>query len=314
MTLLIALGLFVFLLAAITLYGYVHFVRPGRVYAQLGSRPADNLSILGDAGVPEGTQFFGVYNALQWVGEKIPVSAEDASYIRRRLMMAGYSTDSALRFYYGVKATFVIVFGLLAFLSRSMWTPPGPLAIIVPLTAVVAGWFLPNLLMDFLISRRQETLRLALPDGLDLLVVCVEAGLGLDQALRVVSRELRLAHPELCNELGLVSLEMRAGTSRATALNNLADRTGENEIRKLIAILVQTDRFGTSMADALRTHSDFMRVRRRQQAEERANKIGVKLVFPIFFFLLPSMIVVAAGPGVLQVVKNLFPIMRDASL
>ena len=108
-----------------------------------------------------------------------------------------------------------------------------------------------------------------------------------------------------------MTLEMRAGKRRAEALRNLADRTGENELSKLVAILIQTDRFGTSMAESLRTHSDFMRVRRKQEAEERANKVGVKLVFPIFFFILPAMLLVAAGPGLLQVFKYLFPMMRQ---
>jgi tight adherence protein C len=133
----------------------------------------------------------------------------------------------------------------------------------------------------------------------------------LDQAIMTVSRELEVAHPDISDELSLVNLEMRAGTRRADALRNLVSRTGEEEIRKLVAILIQTDRFGTSMADSLRTHSDFMRVRRKQQAEERAAKVGVKLVFPIFFFILPSMFVVSAGPGVLQVVKYLIPMMKQ---
>jgi tight adherence protein C len=160
------------------------------------------------------------------------------------------------------------------------------------------------------INKRRERLRLSLPDGLDLMVVSVEAGLGLDQAVQNVSRELTLAHPELSEELGLVTLEMRAGKRRAEALQNLAQRTGEPELRKLTSLLIQSDRFGTSMAEALRTHSEFMRTRRRQDAEERAAKVGVKLVFPIFFFILPSMLVVAAGPGLLQVFKYLFPMMK----
>jgi tight adherence protein C len=109
----------------------------------------------------------------------------------------------------------------------------------------------------------------------------------------------------------MVTLEMRAGKRRADALKNLADRTGEAELRKLVAILIQADRFGTSIAESLRTHSDFMRVRRRQEAEERAGKVGVKLVFPIFFFILPSMLIVSAGPGLLQVFKYLFPMMKS---
>jgi tight adherence protein C len=143
------------------------------------------------------------------------------------------------------------------------------------------------------------------------MVVSVEAGLGLDQAIQYVARELAVTHKDLSEELGLLHLEMRAGKRRAEALRNLADRTGEQELRKLVAILIQTDKFGTSMAESLRVHSDFLRVRRRQQAEERAGKVGVKLVFPIFFFIMPAMLLVAAGPGLLQVFKYLFPMMRQ---
>ncbi|HOK44654.1 MAG TPA: type II secretion system F family protein, partial [Bryobacteraceae bacterium] len=166
-------------------------------------------------------------------------------------------------------------------------------------------------ILEHLIDRRREQIRFALPDALDLMVVCMEAGLGLDQAIANVSRELMRTHKALCEELGLVTLEMRAGKRRGEALKNLADRTGEQELRKLVATMIQADRFGTSIAEALRTHSDFMRVRRRQEAEERAAKVGVKLVFPIFFFILPSMLLVAAGPGILQLVKQLFPLMQS---
>jgi tight adherence protein C len=163
-----------------------------------------------------------------------------------------------------------------------------------------------------MVANRQERLRFALPDALDLMVVSVEAGLGLDQALQYVGRELAGAHKDLSDEFQLVNLELRAGTRRSDALRRLADRTGETELRKLVAILIQTDRFGTSIGDSLRTHSDFMRVRRRQEAEERASKVGVKLVFPIFFLIMPSIMIVAAGPGILQVFKYLFPLMRKA--
>jgi tight adherence protein C len=182
---------------------------------------------------------------------------------------------------------------------------------VIPVGAGLIGYFLPSLYLDSAITSRHERLRLSLPDALDLMVVSVEAGLGLDQAMQYVGRELATTHPELCLELQMVNLEIRAGARRVEALRHLADRTGEPELRKLVAVMIQTDRFGTSIADSLRTHSDFMRVRRRQEAEERAGKVGVKLVFPIFFLILPSMLVVAAGPGLLQVFKYLFPMMRN---
>jgi tight adherence protein C len=174
-----------------------------------------------------------------------------------------------------------------------------------------AGWVLPRMFLERKVKKRQEILRLSLPDALDLLVVSVEAGLGLDMAIQHVARELQMTHPDLSEEMSLVTLEMRAGKRRSDALRNFAERTGEGEIRKLVAILVQSDRFGTSMGESLRTHSDFLRTRRRQEAEERAGKVGVKLVFPIFFFILPSMLIVAAGPGLLQIFKHLFPMMRQ---
>ncbi len=193
---------------------------------------------------------------------------------------------------------------------RNAITSNPVLRIVLVIAAAVAGYFVPTLFLERMVKSRQERLRLGLPDALDLMVVCVEAGLGLDQAIRNVSQELRITHKDISEELGLVTLEMRAGKRRADALRNLADRTGEPELRKLVAILVQADRFGTSIGESLRTHSDFMRVRRRQEAEERAGKVGVKLVFPIFFFILPSMLIVSAGPGLLQVFKYLFPMMN----
>jgi tight adherence protein C len=195
---------------------------------------------------------------------------------------------------------------------RDMITSNAILRIVIPVAAGLGGYFGSSLYLDYKISSRQERIRMGLPDALDLMVVSVEAGLGLDQAIQYVGRELATTHPDVAEELQTVNLEIRAGKRRTDALRNLARRTREPEMRKLVAILVQTDRFGTSIAESLRTHSDFMRVRRRQEAEERANKVGVKLVFPIFFLILPSMLVVAAGPGLLQVFKYLFPMMKAA--
>jgi tight adherence protein C len=225
--------------------------------------------------------------------------------------MAGYRSDRAVTIFYGAKIVLGIVMLIVAFMIKDIVASGTVLRMVL----VVAGGFLgfsgPNFLLDRMITKRQDRIRLSLPDALDLLVVSVEAGLGLDQAIQHVSRELTGSHREISEELSLVNLEMRAGKRRSEALRNLGERTGEPELKKLIAILVQNDRFGTSMAEALRAHSDFLRVRRRQEAEERAAKVGVKLVFPIFFFILPSMLVVSAGPGLLQIFKNLFPMMRN---
>lgn len=306
MTLLIPIAFFLLLMVSITWFGYLRYARAGQAYTEL-SREALGLPEEMEDTAPDS----GVVRIIKLVGEQVPVSPDEVSMTRRYLIAAGYRGDSAVTIYAGLRVLFLVGMVLLALLSGVLFFTNPVLKFMPLFVAGILGLYLPNLILERMIVNRQEELRLSLPDALDLLVVCVESGLGLDQAILNVSRELKLTHRALAEELALVNLEMRAGKRRADALRNLADRTGENEIRKLVAIMIQTDRFGTSMADGLRTHSDFMRVRRRQEAEERAGKVGVKLVFPIFFLILPSMLVVAAGPGLLQVFKHLFPMMRN---
>jgi tight adherence protein C len=309
MAVLISVVLFIFLMGAISVFGYRRYARPGRVYDQLGvpgSGAGGDLVSL--PGAPEQSV---VVKITQQIGAKVPISPQGVSAARRYLVAAGYRSEPAAKVYYGLKVILCLVLLILAAAFRNVVTVNPVLRIVLVIAAGLAGYFGPTLVLESMVRSRQQRIRLSLPDALDLMVVCVEAGLGLDQAIRNVSEELRMTHKDISEELSLVTLEMRAGKRRADALKNLADRTGEPELRKLVAILIQADRFGTSVADSLRTHSDFMRVRRRQEAEERAGKVGVKLVFPIFFFILPSMLIVAAGPGLLQVFKYLFPLMRS---
>jgi len=297
------------LMAGITVYGYRRYAKPARIYEQLGAPVVTAQPSVLDATAE--TEEGVVVRFLHQLGEYVPISPDDASELRKMLIMAGYRSDRAVTIFYGAKIVLGIVMLIVAFMIKDIVASGTVLRMVL----VVAGGFLgfsgPNFLLDRMITKRQDRIRLSLPDALDLLVVSVEAGLGLDQAIQHVSRELTGSHREISEELSLVNLEMRAGKRRSEALRNLGERTGEPELKKLIAILVQNDRFGTSMAEALRAHSDFLRVRRRQEAEERAAKVGVKLVFPIFFFILPSMLVVSAGPGLLQIFKNLFPMMRN---
>lgn len=308
MAILIAIAFFAALMGAISYFGYRRYVRPARVYEQLGGHATftmptvDRITEDEEPGLP--------VMIAQTIGEKVPVSPEDMIATRRDLVAAGFKSDAALPVYSGIRVICTAVLLLVAFIFRGDMVANQVLRMVIVVAAGFAGWFGPSFVLDFLVDSRREKLRLSLPDALDLMVVSVEAGLGLDQAIQYVSRELAVTHPDLSGELDLVNLEIRAGKRRADALRNLAERTGEPEIRKLVAMLIQTDRFGTSIAESLRTHSDFMRTRRRQEAEERANKVGVKLVFPIFFLILPSMLVVAAGPGLLQVFKYLFPMMK----
>jgi tight adherence protein C len=304
MAVIFSIVFFGLLMATISVYGYRRYARPGRFFEQLGT-PVIAAGVAADPG--DGL----MVRVIHHIGEKIPLSPQDASATRRELYAAGYRSEKALGVYYGCKIILCVMLFLLAMLFGDRVTANHILRVVLLIGATGAGYYIPTFFLERAVSKRQERLRLSLPDALDLMVVSVEAGLGLDQAIQHVGREIQITHKELADELGLVTLEMRAGKRRVEALKNLADRTGEPELRKLIAILIQTDRFGTSMAESLRTHSDFMRVRRRQEAEERAGKVGVKLVFPIFFFILPAMLLVAAGPGLLQVFKYLFPMMRN---
>lgn len=311
MAIIISIVLFSLLMGAISFYGYRSYARPGRFYERLGS-PLEAEGAVGSMGtITSNVPDVGwVVRVIQQVGEKVPISPEDAGATRRDLIMAGYKSDGAIKIFNGIKVTLAIALAIAAIVFRA--SIPNPVLRVVAIGfGGFMGFFIPGYILDKKIAARQDIIRLSLPDALDMMVVSVEAGLGLDQAIQHVGRELQMTHKDLSEELSLVNLEMRAGKRRSEALRNLAERTGEPELQKLVAVLVQTDRFGTSIGDSLRAHSDFLRIKRRQEAEERAGKVGVKLVFPIFFFILPSMLVVAAGPGLLQVFKYLFPMMKQ---
>jgi tight adherence protein C len=310
MAIFISIFLFMLLMAAISVFGYRKYARPARVLERLGTPVLETQGGLSAALAEPRAEIGWIVRVIQQVGEKVPISPDDAGATRRDLMMAGYKSDNAVKIFNGIRISLAVLLFLLALVFHA--SIPNPVLRIVAMGfGAFMGYFFPAYMLDKMIAKRQETLRLSLPDALDMMVVSVEAGLGLDQAIQHVGRELQMTHRELSEELSLVNLEMRAGKRRSEALRNLAERTGEPELQKLVAVLVQTDRFGTSIGDSLRAHSDFLRVKRRQEAEERAGKVGVKLVFPIFFFILPAMLVVAAGPGLLQVFKYLFPLMKQ---
>src|SRR5581483_9860497 len=197
-----------------------------------------------------------------------------------------------------------------AFAVAPNFADPGS-KIMTIIVAAAIGFFGPNEYVRMACNRRQKQLQKGLANALDLLVICVESGLGLDQGIAQVARELEHAHPEICEEFALVNLELKAGKRRAETLRNLADRSGSEDVKKLVAVLIQADRFGTGVAASLRGHADYMRVQARQVAEEKAAKLGVKLVFPIFFCILPSLFVVTVGPIVVKIVKELLPMMNN---
>jgi tight adherence protein C len=305
---LVAIALFAVILVSIIGFGYVFFVRPVNLLRQLEKITSSNP--IDDPYPPETTTGWTVVSSLQWLGEKMPLSPEESSFTRRELAAAGYRADNAVAVFLSIRITCVVALALLGFAFRSYVVDNNTIGLILVGSMAVAGYFLAGVGLGHLVDVRRERLRLSLPDALDLLVVCVEAGQGIDQAIRVVSRELQQTHRDLSEELSLASLEMRAGTTRAEALSHMAERTGESEMKKLVSVLIQTDRFGTSVGEALRTHADYLRVRRQQDAEERAGKVGVKLIFPIFFGIMPSIMIVSAGPGMLMLFRQLDVVMK----
>ena len=250
-----------------------------------------------------------VERVFEPLSKLMPKSPNEVGSTAKKLMRAGYRNKSAVTIFYGIKVAVIIASPLILFLSGRMQSMPTENVLLSLISCVAAGYIIPDFILSKRVSARQEKIQLSLPDALDLLVVCVEAGLGLDQAILKTSEELRVTHADICDELNLVNLELRAGKPRKDALKNLADRTGVEDILGLVSMLIQTDRFGTSIAQSLRVHSDSLRTKRRQRAEERAHKVSVKLVFPLVFLIFPAMFVIILGPGIIKIIQQLFPAM-----
>jgi tight adherence protein C len=251
------------------------------------------------------------HELVAWVGSFVPPASKDMPLLRKRLIRAGFRDPSAERNFRGLRVVSTILFTVIAAVAGLRSYATFDNLILLAGGGGLLGYLAPMQVLRFRIRRRQHAIERALPNALDLMVVCVESGLGLDQAILQVAKELRFAHPEICEEFTVMNLELRAGKRRTEALHNLAERTGVDELQKLVAVLVQTDRFGTSIAQSLRGHSDYMRVMARQKAEERAAKLAVKLVFPIFFCVLPSLFVVTVGPVMTRLVRDLLPMIEN---
>jgi tight adherence protein C len=244
--------------------------------------------------------------ALASIGKLMPSAPQRASRSQLMLIRAGIRSPEAVQAIEGMKILLPILLLALVFFTGIYRYSPFSIL----LFALVLGFILPEGWLLWRIQVRQNRIRHGLPDGLDLLVICVEVGLGLDQALLRVSQELRIVHPELSEELQMVNLEMRVGKTRLEALRELARRTGLEEVKALVAMLVQTERFGTSVAQSLRVHSDDLRTRRRQRAEEMSAKTTVKMVPPLVFFVFPALMVVILGPAVITLMRELGTSLR----
>jgi tight adherence protein C len=243
-------------------------------------------------------------NVLQVLGQRVEGGRKDTTAVRRFLVQAGYPDPSAVSIYWATRVTLAAGLPSAGLLILPLLGAGSTQLLLALVWLGTVGWIGPTFFVRSRLKARQKEVQLALPDMLDMLVVCVEAGLGLNQALVRVSDEIDHVSGVMSEHLTMVNLEMRAGTPRDEALMNFAERTGVPDIRSLVSMLVQTDRFGTSVADALRVHSETMRTKRRQRAEEAAAKTTIKLVFPLVLFVFPAMFVVVIGPSALAIFRT----------
>ena len=305
MGLLLTIVIFAAIMGMVTLIGMKFYIRPKEAIERVAGIGVEQREHM------PAHPSLAFRQLLQRLGNVLPASPKDVTIMQRRLIRAGFRGPHALKILYGSKLALTVILPVLATMLITGSDMATDRKIMAVLAAAAAGFFGPNEYVKLVSQKRQKEIRRGLPNALDLMVVCVESGLGLDQAILQVSKELDKAHPEISEEYALVNLELKAGKRRMEALRNLAERTNVDELKKLVAVLIQADRFGTGIAQSLRGHADFMRVQARQVAEEKAAKLGVKLVFPIFFCILPSLFVVTVGPVAVKITRELIPMMQN---
>jgi tight adherence protein C len=293
----VAAGFFGFVLAAVVAVGYF--------YQRLADhRSLEGAGLLG-GGEPQGTSRAAVANLFQSIGENFPASKNEQNPYRVKLASAGYRWPAALPIFYGIKCGsalfFAGLFGILALIyQRQPSLTPLPM-----ICGLGIGFLLPDRVLSSRVQARAARLRSAIPPALDLMVLAMEAGQALDQSIADASRGLKRTHPDLSGELAQLYMELRTGSSRADSFRALAARNKEPELRKLSHLLIDSDRFGVSIGPALRSHSKYLRTRFRQQAQEKARKVGVKLIFPVFFLIFPSVLLVTLGPACIMMFQQL---------
>lgn len=267
-----------------------------RISEAINPKPKEQKSLLSTI-QQTGLSIGGVVEHFENV---IPKSQAEMSNVKQRLQSAGYRNESTMKVFYGTKVVIPVILCFLALVTGLGAANP----ILIYLVALVLGFMLPDFWLSRQVTKRQRKIRRALPDVLDLLVICIEAGLSLDQATARTSEELKTAQPELCDELSIVVLEQRAGRPRGEAWKHMAERTGVDSVRNLVSMLIQAEQFGTSVAKILRVHSDTLRTQRVQAVEEAAAKTTVKLVFPLVFFIFPSLFLVVLGPAFITIIQS----------
>jgi tight adherence protein C len=299
MTAPLLIGLFLFVMAAISAVGYVFVLKPSRNDGGTIQIPTPLALDQHELPGPHAA----VADIFRLIGEAMPGSQEQANAARQKLIIAGYRWPSAVSVFLGIKYATAVMLAAAGVWAAVTFRPDADLMQIIlsAICGVGFGFLLPERVLAGLATKRVERLRRGLPAALDLLVLAIEAGQGLDAAILDTSRGLRATHPDLAAEFTQLQLELRANTTRAEALRNFSERSKDMELRKFVNLLIDTDRFGTSLGPALKTHARYLRIRFRQIAQERARKVGVKLIFPVFFLIFPSVILVTLGPAVILI-------------
>lgn len=294
MTLGLLAGLFLFVLVAVSAAGYFVVLRPSKMEAAVGEVPVNISRENHDLSAAQAALVDG-FRAL---GESLPARG-NKEQIRQQLVIAGYRWPSAISIFLGIKAATAILFGIAAAWGASVKEAEAAAMILAAVCGAGFGYLIPDRILERLAVARVGRLRRGLPAALDLMVLAIEAGQGLDAAILDTSRGMRGTYPDLASEFTQLQLELKATPTRQEALRNFAARCQDMEMRKFANLLIDTDRFGTSLGPALKTHARYLRIRFRQIAQEKARKVGVKLIFPVFFLIFPSVILVTLGPAVI---------------
>ncbi len=293
------IGFFTAVMAGVSVAGYYFLYRTT-------ATPAAGLSL--DAEEPVSARQF-LADSLRSLGEAVPGKPAGDNPMRRKLLAAGYRSPEAVATYNGIVFSASAILGIIVGVAVLVSQQNLSAALLPAICAAGFGYLLPNRILDSQISSRKRRLEEGLPVALDLLVLSVEAGQALDQSIFDSSREIRTAYPDLADEFLTVSLALRASPTREQVFRDFGNRSNDLEFKKLANVLIDSDRFGSSLGPTLRTHARYLRIRRRQFAQERARKIGVKLVFPIFFLIFPSVLLVTLGPAAMAIMAALQPMM-----
>ncbi len=304
----------IFVLILVILIGGFTLFQSRQQAKEWGDRVKGNVKASDEAKKDEGLSYLKtkMLQVLEKLGQaNKPKDQAETSRLRQTLVSAGHRNPRAPIIFLGTKLLLMLIgVGIFSLFGGEL-TKDKPMSYFIGgmVGSAMVGFYAPQLWLSTAVQKRKERIIDGFPDALDLMVVCVEAGLGLDQAIARVGEEISIGHKDLGEEFQILSLELRAGLTREQSLRNLNQRTDVEEIRSLVALLIQTDRFGTSIGQALRVHSDSMRMNRRLKAEEMAAKLPVKLMGPLILCIFPALLIVIMGPGVILLMKKVFPAM-----